>query len=77
MRLPIRVRKLSQTRPGSADDLGRYADIWDFHNGGRWCRGFIVGRHGAEKAPPNDGLMTAVVGALLVLLAGVCLLAVF
>jgi hypothetical protein len=36
-----------------------------------------MGRHGAEKAPPNDGLMTAVVSALLVLLAGVCLLAVF
>jgi hypothetical protein len=36
-----------------------------------------VGRHGAEKAPPNDGLMAVVVGVLLLLLAGVCLLAVF
>jgi hypothetical protein len=36
-----------------------------------------MGRHGAEKAPPNDGLMTAVVSVLLVLLAGVCLLAAF
>jgi hypothetical protein len=38
---------------------------------------FIVGRHGAEKAPPNDALMVAVVGILLLLLAGVCLMAVF
>jgi hypothetical protein len=37
---------------------------------------FIVGRHGAEKAPPNDPLMAVVVSALLLLFAGVCLLAV-
>ncbi len=36
-----------------------------------------MGRHGAEKAPPNDTFMATVVGALLLLLAGVCLLAVF
>ena len=36
-----------------------------------------MGRHGAEKAPLNDGLMVAVVGTLLLLLAGVCLLAAF
>jgi hypothetical protein len=38
---------------------------------------FIVGRHGAEQAPPNDPLMAVVVSALLLLFAGVCLLAVF
>jgi hypothetical protein len=36
-----------------------------------------VGRHGAEKAPSNDTLMATVVGVLLLLFAGVCLLAVF
>ena len=36
-----------------------------------------MGRHGAEQAPPNDRLMAAVVSALLLLFAGVCLLAVF
>ena len=35
-----------------------------------------MGRHVAEKAPPNDPLMVSVVVVLLLLLAGVCLLAV-
>ena len=35
-----------------------------------------MGRHVAEKAPPNDPLMVTVVVLLLLLLAGVCLLAV-
>ncbi len=34
-----------------------------------------MGRHVAEKAPPNDPLMVTVVVVLLMLLAGVCLLA--
>ena len=36
-----------------------------------------MGRHGAERAPANDTLMAAVVGVLLLLLVGLCLLAVF
>jgi hypothetical protein len=36
-----------------------------------------MGRHATEKAPANDTFMAAVVGVLLLLLAGVCLLAVF
>jgi hypothetical protein len=36
-----------------------------------------MGRHAPERAPANDTLMAAVVGVLLLLLAGVCLLAVF
>jgi hypothetical protein len=35
-----------------------------------------MGRHG-DTAPANDRLMSAIVGVLLVLLAGVCLLAAF
>jgi hypothetical protein len=35
-----------------------------------------MGRH-ADTAPANDRLMSAVVGVLLVVLAGVCLLAAF
>jgi hypothetical protein len=34
-----------------------------------------MGRHVAEKAPPNDPLMVTVVVVLLLLLVGVCLLA--
>jgi hypothetical protein len=36
-----------------------------------------MGRHGAERAPANDTLMATIVGVLLLLLVGVCLLAVF
>jgi hypothetical protein len=36
-----------------------------------------MGRHGAEKAPSNDPVMATVVGLLLLLFVGVCLLAVF
>ena len=36
-----------------------------------------MGRHAPERAPSNDTLMAAVVGVLLLLLAGVCQLAVF
>lgn len=36
-----------------------------------------MGRHGAERAPANDTLMATVVGVLLLILVGVCLLAVF
>ena len=35
-----------------------------------------MGRHAPETSPANDTLMAAVVGVLLLLLAGVCLLAV-
>jgi len=35
-----------------------------------------MGRHG-DTAPANDRLMSAIVGVLLVMLAGVCLLAAF
>jgi hypothetical protein len=36
-----------------------------------------MGRHGATKESSNDTLMTTVVGVLLLLLAGVCVLATF
>jgi hypothetical protein len=36
-----------------------------------------MGRHAPERAPANDTLMATVVGLLLLLLVGVCLLAVF
>jgi len=36
-----------------------------------------MGRHAGDKAPANDPLMTSVVSVLLLLAAGVCLLAVF
>ena len=34
-----------------------------------------MGRHVAEKAPPNDVLMSVVVGTLILLLVAICLLA--
>jgi hypothetical protein len=36
---------------------------------------FPMGRHAESRVPANDPFMTSVVGALLVLLALVCLLA--
>jgi hypothetical protein len=36
-----------------------------------------MGRHGAQKPPANDAFMAVIVGVLLLLLAGVCLLAAF
>jgi hypothetical protein len=35
-----------------------------------------MGRHAGKRAPANDPLMTSVVSVLLLLAAGVCLLAV-